>query len=64
MRIETIRLKNFKAFRELELQNLPALAIFVGANGTGKSTLFEVFEFLGLALQGNVRSALANKGGA
>lgn len=63
MRIETIRLKNFKAFRELELQNLPALAIFVGANGTGKSTLFEVFEFLSLALQGNVRSALANKGG-
>ncbi len=39
------------------------MAIFVGANGTGKSTLFDVFAFLGEALQGNVRSALANRGG-
>lgn len=63
MKIETIRLKNYKVYKDLELTNLPSLVIFIGANGTGKSTIFEVFEFLSLALSGNVRSALANKGG-
>lgn len=63
MKIETIRLKNFKVYKDLELKDLPSLAIFVGANGTGKSTIFEVFEFLGQALSGNVKSALASKGG-
>lgn len=63
MKKETIRLKNYKVFKSLILKDLPKMAIFVGANGTGKSTLFDVFAFLGEALQGNVRSALANRGG-
>ena len=63
MRIESIRLENFRVFRQLELKELPEVAIFVGANGTGKSTLFDVFAFLGESLRGNVRSALANRGG-
>jgi len=50
MKIETIRLKNFKSFKELTLKELPPLALFVGANGTGKSTLFDVFGFLSDAL--------------
>ncbi len=45
------------------MDELPALVIFIGANGTGKSTLFDVFAFLSESLQGNVRSALANRGG-
>lgn len=63
MKIETIRLKNFKAFKALELENLPELALFVGANGTGKSTLFDVFGFLSDALKNNVRQALQKRGG-
>lgn len=63
MKIETIRLKNFKSFRELELKKLPDLAVFVGANGTGKSTLFDVFGFLSDALRNNVRQALQRRGG-
>lgn len=63
MKIETLRLKNFKAFKDLELKNLPALAVFVGANGTGKSTLFDVFGFLSDALTHNVRQALQKRGG-
>ena len=63
MQIERIRLKNFRAFCDLELSGLPQLAVFVGANGTGKSTLFKVFGFLKDALENNVRTALQREGG-
>ncbi|MEQ9438607.1 MAG: AAA family ATPase [Cyclobacteriaceae bacterium] len=63
MKIESIRLKNYRAFQNLELNELPELAIFVGANGTGKSTLFDVFGFLSDALKNNVRQALIKRGG-
>lgn len=63
MRIESIRIKNYKVFKDIELNNLPELAIFVGANGTGKSTLFDVFRFLSDALKNNVRQALEKRGG-
>jgi predicted ATPase len=36
--------------------------VVVGANGTGKSTLFEVFGFLHDCLKGNVRQALDKRG--
>jgi len=62
MRIESIRLKNFKAFRDVHLRDIPAFLIVVGANGTGKSTLFDVFGFLRDCLKGNVRQALDSRG--
>jgi len=64
MKIESIRLKNFKSFKAVEVNNLPGFCVFVGANGTGKSTLFSVFDFLRDALSGNVNSALARLGGS
>ncbi len=63
MKIESIKLKNFKTFRNLELDKIPSLAIFVGANGTGKTTLFDVFGFLSDALNNNIRTALQKRGG-
>ena len=62
MKIETIRLRNFKAFRHVELTDLPAFMVVVGANGAGKSTLFDVFGFLHDCLRGTVRSALDKRG--
>ncbi|MDO8841393.1 AAA family ATPase [Methanocalculus sp.] len=64
MKIESIRLKNFKAFRDMEMTNIPHFTVIVGANGTGKSTLFSVFGFLKNALSGNVNSALQKLGGS
>lgn len=64
MHIESIRLKNFKAFRNIEMRDIPKMSIIVGANGTGKSTLFSVFGFLKDALTENVRVALAKLGGS
>jgi predicted ATPase len=63
MKIESIRLKNFKAFQDVELSNLPNFCVFVGANGTGKSTIFSVFGFLRDAMTSNVSAALAKLGG-
>jgi predicted ATPase len=64
MKIESIRLKNFKAFQDVEMRDIPKLCVLVGANGTGKSSLFSVFGFLKDALSGNVNTALAKLGGA
>lgn len=64
MHIERIRVKNFRAFRDFDMRDIPRLAILVGANGTGKSTLFAVFGFLRDAMNSNVRSALAKIGGS
>lgn len=63
MRIQTLRINNFKVYRELVLENLPSCCVFVGKNGTGKTTLFRVFAFLKECLASNVRTALNKEGG-
>lgn len=63
MNIETIRIKNFKALRHIEITNIPAYCVLVGRNGTGKTTLFRVFSFLKNCLAKNVRMALNIEGG-
>ena len=62
MRIESIRLKNFKAFRDVHITGIPPFMVVVGANGTGKTTLFDVFGFLHDCLQSNIRQALSARG--
>ncbi|GAB6056896.1 AAA family ATPase [Desulfonatronum parangueonense] len=63
MRIESIRLQNFKVFQDVDLRDIPPFCVVVGANGTGKSTLFEVFGFLKDCLTFNVGSAIQSRGG-
>ena len=63
MKIETLRIKNFKAFKDVEMLDIPTFCVIVGANGTGKSTLFNLFGFLKDALTTNVTTALMRQGG-
>ena len=63
MKIETLRLKNFKAFRDVAMVDVPNFCVIVGANGTGKSTLFDVFGFLKDCLTYNVSRAVQSRGG-
>ena len=63
MKIEALRVKNFKTFKDIKLTNLPEISVFIGANGTGKTTFFDIFGFLRDALQDNVRVALQKRGG-
>ncbi len=62
MKIESMRLKNYKVFRDVHLKRLPNFCVVVGANGSGKTTLFDVFGFLHDCLKGNVRQALDARG--
>ncbi len=63
MQIESIEIKNFRLFRATRLTHIPRLCVLVGANGTGKSTLFDVFSFLKDALAMNVGKAVSRRGG-
>jgi predicted ATPase len=47
----------------VEIKKIPKMCVFVGANGTGKTTLFNVFSFLKDALTDNVHVALTKLGG-
>ncbi len=63
MHIETIKIKNFKVFKDIEIANIPKMAVFLGMNGVGKTTFFDVFGFLYDCLSRNVRAAFDNRGG-
>ena len=63
MSIHHLSIHNYRVLREVEFDPLPPLSVVIGANGTGKSTLFDVFTFLKDALAGDVHSATAKRGG-
>ncbi|MDE0068089.1 MAG: AAA family ATPase [Caldilineaceae bacterium] len=63
MQIESLAIKNYRCFRDIALSELARMNIVVGANGSGKSSLFDVFTFLKDALTQNVASAVARRGG-
>ena len=63
MKIESIRLKNFKVFQDISMTDIPPFCVVVGANGTGKSTLFQIFGFLKDCLIYNVGAAIQSRGG-
>lgn len=63
MKIESLKIQNYKVFRNVEVRDIPNMAVFLGKNGVGKTTFFDVFGFLHDCLNSNVKSALAKRGG-
>lgn len=63
MKIETIKIRNYRVFQDVAVEDIPNMAVFLGMNGAGKTTFFDVFGFLHDALQTNIRAALARRGG-
>ena len=45
MKLEAVRIKNFRAFKDAEMTDIPSFCVLVGANGVGKSTFFSIFGF-------------------
>jgi predicted ATP-binding protein involved in virulence len=57
MNITEIHLKNFKRFSSLQIEAIPKnakLILLVGANGSGKSSLFDGFNFINGAIKRDV----------
>ena len=63
MKISSIRIQNFKALQDVQITDVPPFAVFIGANGTGKTTLFHIFGFLKDCLTLNVTKAVQARGG-
>lgn len=63
MKIESLKVRNYKVFKDAEITNIPNMAVFLGRNGVGKTTFFDIFGFLHDCLNSNVKSALAKRGG-
>ncbi|MBN8678394.1 MAG: AAA family ATPase [Chitinophagales bacterium] len=55
MRIKNLRLKNFRRFTDLGIDEIPEkakLVLLIGSNGAGKSCIFDAFEGLNKAQKG------------
>ena len=63
MQIESIKIHNYKVLKDVEVKDISNMAVFLGKNGVGKTTFFDVFGFLHDCLIGNVKTALVRRGG-
>ncbi len=63
-RIERIKIKNFRALRDVEIKQLTPLTVLLGPNGSGKSTVFDVFAFLAECFESGLRRAWDKRGRA
>lgn len=60
--IYTLRIKNYRALRDIELTDLEPLTVFIAPNGSGKSTIFDVFKFLSECFSDGLRPAWERRG--
>ena len=63
-RIERLKVRNFRALRDVELRDLTPLTVLLGPNGSGKSTVFDVFAFLAESFESGLRRAWDTRGRA
>lgn len=61
-RIEYLRVRNYRALADVEFKDLTPLTALLGANGSGKSTVFDVFNFLSECFQVGLKVALEKRG--
>ena len=62
-RIETLRVKNYRVLRDVQLDKMTPLTVLIGPNGSGKSTLFDVFAFLAECFASGLPNAWGRRGG-
>jgi hypothetical protein len=63
-RIEYLRVENYRALRTVELKSLTPLTALLGPNGSGNSTVFDVFAFLSECFESGLRRAWDRRGRA
>lgn len=57
MRVERLSVQNYRVLRDVTFKDLTPLTVLCGANGSGKSTVFDVFAFLNQSFTESLRSA-------
>ena len=60
--IEEISVKNYKVLQNITLKDIKPFSVFLGPNGSGKTTFFDVIGFLSDCLTTNVKKALEKRG--
>ena len=63
-RIEYLRVRNFRALGNIDVEDLTPMTVLLGPNGSGKSTLFDVFAFLAECFMTDLRRAWDRRGRA
>lgn len=61
-RIERVRVENFRSLQKVGFESLTSLTVLLGANGSGKSTFFDVFAFLSDCFSEGLRRAIDKRG--
>ncbi len=56
-RLTYLRIKNYRALRDVEFRELTPLTVLIGPNGSGKSTVLDALDFLAEAVRGNLVAA-------
>jgi predicted ATPase len=56
-RLTYLRIKNYRALRDVEFRDLTPLTVLIGPNGSGKSTVLDALDFLAEAVRGNLVQA-------
>lgn len=63
-RIESLKVRNFRALLDVEFRDLTPMTVLLGPNGSGKSTVFDVFAFLAECFEIGLRRAWDRRGRA
>jgi predicted ATPase len=61
-RIESVKVQNYRALKNITLDKLTPMTVLLGPNGSGKSTIFDVFNFLSECFQYGLRHAWDRRG--
>lgn len=61
-RIESLRVRNYRALQDITFEKLTLLSVLLGPNGSGKSTVFDVFAFLSECFSEGLRKAWERRG--
>ena len=63
MSLKSLIIKNFKSILDIHITDIPNFSVFAGANGSGKSNLFEALEFIKDVVKYGAKDAIRKHGG-
>jgi predicted ATPase len=61
-RIESLRVCNYRVLKDIILEKMTPLTVLLGPNGSGKTTVFDVFAFLSECFSDGLRKAWDRRG--